>query len=272
MNKILILGSNGMLGTYLTKYLSKNHTVIPSTRKDFDLSKMTIRKFKKYMDSIDIKCGDYILNASGIIKQRKYDEIEMIKINSMVPHFLSIIKEKYDINIIHFSTDCVYDGDRDANILLNEDYNHTCDDIYGKSKSLGEPNNLTIIRTSIIGEEKNNKKSLLEWVRSQKGKEIDGYANHHWNGLTCLELSKQVEKIIIDNRPWDGILHFFVPKKVTMFELVEMINDVYKLEIEINIKHTDKNCFRDLSSKYKNPVRLTLREQIIEQKEFNIYE
>ena len=46
----------------------------------------------------------------------------MIKINSMVPHFLSIIKEKYDINIIHFSTDCVYDGDRDANILLNEDY------------------------------------------------------------------------------------------------------------------------------------------------------
>ena len=156
MNKILILGSNGMLGTYLTKYLSKNHTVIPSTRKDFDLSKMTIRKFKKYMDSIDIKCGDYILNASGIIKQRKYDEIEMIKINSMVPHFLSIIKEKYDINIIHFSTDCVYDGDRDANILLNEDYNHTCDDIYGKSKSLGEPNNLTIIRTSIIGEEKNN--------------------------------------------------------------------------------------------------------------------
>ena len=41
MGKILILGSNGMLGTYLTKYLSVNHEVIPSTRNDLDLSKIT---------------------------------------------------------------------------------------------------------------------------------------------------------------------------------------------------------------------------------------
>ena len=42
---------------------------------------------------------------------------------------------------------------------------------YGISKSLGELCNGTIIRTSIIGEEMRNKRSLLEWVKSNKNKE-----------------------------------------------------------------------------------------------------
>jgi dTDP-4-dehydrorhamnose reductase len=272
MNKILILGSNGMLGTYLTKHLSKNHKVIASTRNNFDLSKMTVRKFKKYLDSLDFRCGDFILNASGIIKQRKYDEIEMIKINSMVPYFLSIIKEKYAINVIHFSTDCVFNGDRDLEISLDEDYHHTCNDIYGKSKSLGEPNNLTIIRTSIIGEEKSNKKSLLEWVRSQKGKKVKGYNNHLWNGVTCLELSKQVEKIIEDNRPWDGVLHYHSPNKVSKYGLLKYINEIYELDLDIEEVSTEKNCYRNLSSNYTNPIKLDLYDQIKELKEFNINE
>ena len=272
MNKILILGSNGMLGTYLTKHLSKNHKVIASTRNDFDLSKMTVRKFKKYLDSLDFRCGDFILNASGIIKQRKYDQIEMIKINSMVPYFLSIIKEKYAINVIHFSTDCVFNGDRDLEISLDEDYHHTCNDIYGKSKSLGEPNNLTIIRTSIIGEEKSNKKSLLEWVRSQKGKKVKGYNNHLWNGVTCLELSKQVQKIIEDNRPWDGVLHYHSPNKVSKYELLKYINEIYELDLHIEEVSTEENCYRNLSSNYNNPIKLDLYDQIKELKEFNINE
>ena len=63
------------------------------------------------------------------------------------------------------------------------------------SKSLGELCKPTIIRISIIGEEVNNKRSLLEWVKSNSGKEINGYENHYWNGVTCLQLAKIVNEI-----------------------------------------------------------------------------
>jgi len=272
MGKILILGSNGMLGTYLTKYLSVNHEVIPSTRNDLDLSKITFETLEKYIDDLGITSSDYILNASGIIKQRNYDEIEMVKINSLLPYFLSAIKEKYNTNIIHFTTDCVYDGDRSLDILLDENCNHTCNDIYGKSKSLGEPENITIIRTSIIGEEKNNKKSLLEWVISQKGQKVMGFKNHLWNGVTCLELSKQVLIMIEDNISWQGVRHFYSPDTVSKLDLVEYINKVYKLNLIIEEVSTDNNCFRNLSSIYKSPITKTIYQQIIDLKNFNIHE
>jgi len=41
---------------------------------------------------------------------------------------------------------------------------------------LGEPENSCIIRTSIIGEEIKCKRSLLEWIISNKNKEINGYS------------------------------------------------------------------------------------------------
>jgi hypothetical protein len=48
----------------------------------------------------------------------------------------------------------------------------------------------TIIITSIIGEENFNKLSLIEFIKSRKNNTINGYINHHWNGVTCLQLAK----------------------------------------------------------------------------------
>ncbi len=36
--KVVVLGSSGMLGRYVTKYLSANYEVVPITRKDFDFA------------------------------------------------------------------------------------------------------------------------------------------------------------------------------------------------------------------------------------------
>ena len=78
----------------------------------------------------------------------------------------------------------------------NEDDLHDEINDYGTSKSLGELCDATIIRTSIIGEELRNKRSLLEWVKSNAHGEINGYDNHYWNGVTCLQLSFFIKDII----------------------------------------------------------------------------
>jgi dTDP-4-dehydrorhamnose reductase len=264
--KVIILGSNGMLGSYLTSYLRDKFEVIPMTRNDYDLSKINELEFINFI-STKISKGDLIINASGIIKQRDYNPLEMIMLNSVLPHILSKIKIEYNCNVIHITTDCVFSG-----IIgyYKENDIHDCIDDYGKSKSLGENELLTTIRTSIIGEEINNKKSLLEWVRSNSNKAIDGYSNHLWNGVTCLELSKKILNIINENSFWTGVRHIHSPDVVNKYELLKIINEIYDLNIIVNLTKTNTHIYRNLLSNYENNITNSLYNQLVELKKYNL--
>jgi dTDP-4-dehydrorhamnose reductase len=262
--KTLIFGSNGMLGAYLTSYLKTKHTVIAITRKDIDLSLANKAEILMFLKE-NVKMGDLIINACGVIKQRSYNSIDMINVNSLFPQILAEFKDYINCNVIHITTDCVFSGNKG---LYNEIDKHDCLDDYGKSKSLGENLNITNIRTSIIGEEKLNKKSLLEWVISNKNGTIDGYENHLWNGVTCLELAKLIDKIINEKLFWNGVKHVHSPNTVSKYELVTMINKIYNLGLTINKKNTETHCYRNLSSIFPNFINQDLYTQILEQKNY----
>lgn len=256
--KLFIFGANGMLGSYLTAYLKNHFEVISITRNEVDLNDDFSFIFKKYKFDSD----DVIINAAGIIKQRNYSPQELIRVNSLFPHFLASLH----CNVIHITTDCVFSGKQGS---YNEDSLHDCIDDYGKSKSLGENCNLTIIRTSIIGEEIRNKKSLVEWVKSNRDSLVNGYLNHFWNGVTCLELAKHIKDIVENNSYWKGVRHYFSPDTVSKYQLVSYINEIYKLNNTI-IPKMSTYCDRSLSTLYKSPILLTIEEQILEIKSFNI--
>jgi dTDP-4-dehydrorhamnose reductase len=212
--KIIVFGSNGMLGTYLTKVLGEKYSVVSLTRNDIDIAKSSETEILNFLEK-NVTKDDIIINSSGVIKQREYDINDMINVNSIFPNILSKFKKNKNCNIIHITTDCVYSGNKGN--YVEDDY-HDCLDEYGKTKSLGENKDLTIIRTSIIGEEIDNKKSLIEWVKSQSNKTINGYVNHLWNGVTCLELSKYISDIIFTNNFWVGVKHIFSPKTVSKYD------------------------------------------------------
>jgi dTDP-4-dehydrorhamnose reductase len=256
--KIFIFGANGMLGRYSLKYFSPNYQVVSITRNEIDLRK----DFSLINQKYDFKSEDVIINAAGIIKQRNYSPEELICVNSLFPQFLS----KLECNVIHITTDCVFSGKLGS---YTEDSLHDCLDDYGKSKSLGENSNLTIIRTSIIGEELYNKKSLIEWVKSNKNTTISGYLNHFWNGVTCLELNKQIEHIIENKEYWKGVRHYYSPDTVSKYQLVSYINQIYNLNNQV-IPIMSEYCDRSLTSKYNPPVSLEIKKQISELKEFNL--
>ena len=239
--KIFIFGSNGMLGNYVKYYLSHHYEIYCLTRNDYDLSKLNINSLEELLLNKHLSNDDVVINCAGVIpqacKQRSLNSKLYFTINSLFPVILSQLCNKYGAKMIHITTDCVFSG-KDG--LYNELSEHDETNDYGMSKSLGELCNATIIRTSIIGEEPTNKRSLLEWVKSNKGKEINGYINHCWNGVTCLELSKIIYKIINENLYWSGVRHIFSPRSVSKFELVSLINDAYKLNIKINPFETEK--------------------------------
>lgn len=236
--KIILFGSTGMLGNYVHKVLLVTNEVICVTREDFDICSDNWEKLTHLVNK-NLNVDDIIINCAGIIPQ-KYncdDYSHFIRVNTLFPHKLNEIAKHNRYKFIHITTDCVFDG-KEGNYNLN--HPHTATDIYGISKSLGEPDDYaTIIRTSIIGEEFSGKRSLIEWIKSNRGKTINGFTNHYWNGVTCLTVAKIIKQIISDGCFWKGVRHIYSPDIVTKYELCTFVNDIYELNIIIN-PHEDQ--------------------------------
>tara|TARA_B100001758_G_scaffold2877_1_gene2337 strand:+ start:3852 stop:4688 length:837 start_codon:yes stop_codon:yes gene_type:complete len=265
--KIIIFGSTGMLGRYVYNILKKNHIIYKINRDKFNILNDKWSKLKKLLNKYNNI--DVIINCAGIIPQKYNNDKyrEYIRINTLFPHKLEMICGE-NIKLIHITTDCVFNGNKGG---YNENDIHNETNIYGISKSLGELEESCVIRTSIIGEELCNKKSLLEWVKLNKNNEIKGFTNHLWNGITCLELSNIIEYIIINNKYWKGVKHIFSPNIISKYKLCNYINNIYNLNIKINKFETKKKVYKNLDSIYELNYNINdIETQIKNLKNFNL--
>lgn len=267
--KVFIFGSNGMLGKYVSKFLSDYYDIVNLTRNELDLLTVDYDSLLKKLVDIGVSTDSVVINCAGMIKQRlDVDDLDFIKVNTLFPRLLEKVCNSINCKLIHPTTDCVYTG-KDG--FYDEKQDFDVGDVYGMSKALGEPKNCTVIRGSIIGEEINYKKSLVEWIKSNKDSSIFGYTNHYWNGVTCLQWAKICKNIIDKKMYWNGCKHI-LSDTVTKFELTSMINEEYNLSINITPKETDIKCNRTLSSIYDDYKKFnipTLKQQIKEMKEFS---
>jgi dTDP-4-dehydrorhamnose reductase len=271
---IYIFGANGMLGTYMKTYLkSQNKACICFTRDDLDISTVTYDKLEKLFDKYTIHDNDIIINCAGIIPQSKNindtSSRNYFLINSLFPNMLSTITALNNTKFIHITTDCVFSGSKGE---YTETDVHDETNNYGVSKSLGELGyNTTVIRTSIIGEELKNKYSLLEWVKKHSNTIINGYTNHYWNGVTCLQLAKIINKMINENIWWNGVRHIFSPTSVTKYYLVMMINDIYKLNNIVEPLETEITINKTLNSIYEVNSQFNIPELNVQIKELHAF-
>jgi dTDP-4-dehydrorhamnose reductase len=268
VTNVFLLGSTGMLGNYILKYLTNKKYNVTCIQCDAENNSFDYLKSKMLQL---IRKNDVIINCIGLIPQSgSLDDLKYLKINSIFPKYLDIICHELDINLIHITTDCVFNGEQSP---LDEDSIKNETGIYGISKSLGENlQNATIIRTSIIGETANGRvnKSLLEWLKSNKSGTVNGFTNHYWNGVTCLQLAKIIDSIITTNGYWNGIRHIHSPSVVSKYELICMLNEIYNLNINILpvMSPTLKDINKSLISKYTSLSIPELKLQIKEMKDF----
>lgn len=265
-NNIILFGSTGMLGSYCLKILRNDYNIVPITRKEYDIMD---NNYDNLFNIINSYTNSVIINCAGSIPQRETNNTtEYFIINSLFPKMLDKIATQLNINFIHVSTNCVFNyekGNCNELVMPNEIQP------YGLSKLLGEPENACVIRTSIIGEEIVNKKSLLEWVISNKNGKICGYNNTLWNGCTCQTLVKFIKTVIDTDAYWKGIKHLHSSETISKHELVCMINEIYDLNITITPINLDNTVNKTLSSIYDNTViNKSIKEQIMEQKELDI--
>lgn len=223
-SNIMVLGSTGMLGTTVFKYLNSQGWSVFTNKYHWPS-----REFKEEIKMFD----GVIINCIGGIPQKGTKDYT---INYDLPVYLIETGKR----IVQPCTDCVYSGNLEFKKKYNGYSNFDATDDYGLSKrkfaeyALKKPKNCKIIRCSIIGYDKDNV-SLMSWLihRSNSNNDCNGYTNHYWNGITTLEWAKILEHVLNN---WDQQSNVLIPgiNPVNKYDLLGIIAKVHKLKIKIN--------------------------------------
>lgn len=157
-NKILVLGSEGQLGSSLTKTLGRNFSIEGINKMKFNF--LEPKNFSNLLKKGEIK---YVINAAAYTNVEQAEiEVDSAKlINGEALKFIAKACNEKKIKLLHFSTDYVFDGAKGH--PYSEDDKPNPISSYGKSKFLGEKlilentENFLIFRTSgIISRNQNN--------------------------------------------------------------------------------------------------------------------
>lgn len=215
-------------------------------------------------DAVGLQPEDYVINCIGVTKKHidetcKDSIARAVRLNVLFPLELSKVAEAKGVNVIQVATDCVYSGRQGQYSELDA---HDAEDVYGKSKSLGEipSQNVMYLRCSLVGPEQPGRRSLFfEWVRSlDSGSKVDGFVNHHWNGLTSLAFSRVVAGAVRNNLFTPGVQHLVPKDTVTKYDLVKIVLDLLQRERVDVVSTTDvRGINRTLST-----VNPTLNQQL----------
>ena len=130
--KILITGINGQVGHALMQHLT-DHELIGLTRQDCDLTNSDQIRWV-----IDQHQPDLIINPAAYTQvDQAEDEPELaFQINRDAPKVMAEKAREYNIPLIHFSTDYVFDGEKEG-AYEEDDPTHPLG-VYGQSKLAGE--------------------------------------------------------------------------------------------------------------------------------------
>lgn len=175
----------------------------------------------------------FLVNCIGIVKQREeaMAAVPSIAINSLLPHKLAEFAAEWGGRVVHFSTDCVFDGRRGG---YTEESPSDATDLYGKSKHLGEvaAGNALTLRTSIIGRELSRFRSLLEWFLGQKGKQVRGFTRVIYSGVTTNHLAHLVADLIARHPDLSG-LYQVASTPISKHDLLCLVKEAFRLDVEI---------------------------------------
>jgi dTDP-4-dehydrorhamnose reductase len=131
--RILILGANGQVGRELQRTFSGTGELVCPDRTQFDLADPD-----RLRDVVRNVAPDLILNAAAYtaVDRAETERDAAFAINAHAPRVLAEEARRRDILFVHYSTDYVFDGSKNAPWLETDPTNPLS--VYGASKLAGE--------------------------------------------------------------------------------------------------------------------------------------
>lgn len=233
--RVLIIGAGGMAGHMLVDYFQRHtsYEVLYTSRSitAFDPRgyMLDVRDLRQLQTVIAKVLPDIVINAAGLlVEEASRFPADAEIVNARFPHVLAGMLDRG--KLIQISTDCVFAGDRGNYAEFDRPDGTT---VYARTKLQGEVayhGHLTV-RTSLIGPElRSPGRGLLAWFLRQT-EEVKGFTHAMWNGVTTLELAKALHGMI--EQRISGIYHLAAPERISKYELLIMLRDVFEKQIEI---------------------------------------
>jgi dTDP-4-dehydrorhamnose reductase len=250
--KILVTGANGQLGSELHK-ISTNYNFewVFTNRQSFNISDLD--NINIYLDICN---PDFIINcAAYTLVDKAEDNFEFANIvNHKAISLIAKWSKKNNCNLIHISTDYVYEGTSLTPVKEYMQANPVNN--YGKTKLLGD-----------IGCQKNNPSSIIirtSWLYSSFGK------NFVTNMINLMKSKSELKIIndqvgsptyagdlaetildLITNKKWvPGIYHYTNFGKVSWFDFANEIKSIYGFSTTINSIPSQEYLIKTKRPKY----------------------
>jgi dTDP-4-dehydrorhamnose reductase len=250
--KILITGVNGQVGHALMRELT-DHELIGLTRQDCDLAKLDQIK-----QVIDHHQPELIINPAAYTKvDHAEDEPGLaFKINRDAPKVMAEKAREYNIPLIHFSTDFVFDGEKDG-LYVENDPTHPLG-VYGQSKCAGEEaiqavGGLSyIFRTSWVYSTIGYNFFLTMKKLSQERDELKVVADQIGVPTSNLFIAEQIKTIIPQlHENNTGIYHLVPDGSCSWHEFAQAV--ISQTNKKFNLEHLHAIQTHDFPTKTKRP-------------------
>ena len=237
MIKVLIIGQNGQVSTYLQRELIGDYKVVVADRSQLDLLKLD--EIQGKLESIN---PDIIINPAAYTavdlaekEQQQADAINHLAVNEIADYCAST-----QTPLIHFSTDYVFNGL--AKVAYREDDQTKPTGVYGASKLAGEQAILNssapavILRTSWVysNHGKNFYKTMLALAESRS--ELSVVADQIGAPTSALSIARATAKLLdifIQQKGITpeqvGIYHFSCGGETSWHEFAQAIFAKHKL-------------------------------------------
>ena len=240
MVKVIITGSNGLLGQSLLKLLlqeKENYKVFGfsrgenrSGRKDFEYVSIDITNEKNLKKEVQKIYPNFIINTAAMTQ---VDDCENNKeacdlLNIDVVKWLAEVSKEIEAHLIHLSTDFIFDGEKGNYKEIDAPNPLSC---YGLSKLKSEEvlinSNIdyTILRTILVYGKvfDMSRSNIVLWVREilSQGKEIT-IVDDQYRTPTYVEDLALSCKISMDKKA-TGIYHISSNEIISIQKLVKLI-------------------------------------------------
>ncbi len=245
--KIIITGSNGLLGQNLIDLFQKDKTRYEifgfsrgenrSGRADFEYHNIDITNKQLLVEKTKQINPKFIINTAAMtnVDACENDKIGCYDLNVSVVQYLAAICSEINAHLIHISTDFIFDGKKGN---YTEDAVPNPLSYYGETKLLSEAVlqkstiNYTILRTILVYGLVNDmsRSNIVLWVKEslEKKKEIT-IVNDQFRTPTYVEDLALACKISIDKKA-TGIFNISSNQLLSVYEIAQEIAEVFQLD------------------------------------------
>jgi len=236
MNKILVTGAHGQLGTELNflSSLQENHSFVFVDREDLDIADLdTVNNFlSKESYSVVINCAAYTA-----VDKAESEKDNAFKVNAGGAGNLARACKQKQVKFIHFSTDFIFNGTNSVPYLERDKPSPLS--VYGVSKLAGEvqvvANNpdAIIIRTSWVYSSFGNNfvKTILKLCKERE--QLNIIYDQIGTPTYARDLARTVLNII-QHKEWKpGIYNYSNEGVASWYDFAVAIRDIAQLKTKL---------------------------------------